>query len=108
MTAIVHSSQEQALAEMPPRLCASVEGVEFWIALSTGRRVRCVITEAALRVQYDAQEDRPDSWMASFERHRVAIERRALLATGRREDVRVVVLHETAGRFLASAGRCMS
>lgn len=88
-----------------PRLCHSIEGVEFWIPLPRGQRLRCVITEAALQGHYGADAAPPQAWLNAFERHRRDIEARALDASGRRVDVHVVLVTDAYGRLKATAGR---
>lgn len=95
-------------SHVPARLCPTVEGVEFWIPLPHDRRVRCVITEAALQSHYGADSELPESWIAAFARHRRDIEARALRAAGRREDVHVVLVNDDLGQLRATAGRCIS
>lgn len=89
-----------------PRLCRMVEGVEFWIPLPLGRQLRCVITEAALQGHYGAQDDRPESWLSAFARHRREIERCALDACARRADVHVVLVNDPDGRLKSLLGHC--
>jgi hypothetical protein len=88
-----------------PHPCESVQGVEFWIRSASGRRLRCVITEAALQAHYGAIETE-ESWVEAFLRHRADIELRACDATGRREDVHVVLLTDSDGRLKTAVGRC--
>lgn len=88
----------------PPRLCPTVEGVEFWIRSPSGGRLRCVITETALQGHYGAEEDRPASWLDAFAQHRVDIEGRALVASARRDDVHVVLVTDAEGRLKISVG----
>ena len=91
-----------------PRLCGTVEGVEFWIRVPCGRHLRCVITESALHGHFGAEGDRPESWLDAFARHRRDIEGHALAASARREDVHVVLVTDLEGRLRASVGRCAS
>ena len=95
-----------AIPVSPPRLCGSVEGVEFWVAQPRGRPLRCVITEAALQCHCGAVDERPESWMSAFLRYRDDIEGRALAATERRDNVHVVIVTDSEGRLKAAAGRC--
>jgi hypothetical protein len=106
MHAIETPSRPARCAAPPPRLCGTVEGVEFWIPLPNGRRLRCVITEAALQGHYGAEADRPESWLFAFARHRPDIEDRVLAAAARREDVHVVLVTDSDGRLKASVGPC--
>jgi hypothetical protein len=87
------------------RLCEAVEGVEFWVALRDGGRLRCVIIGAALHRHYGAHEEAQQSWLEAFDRHRDDIEARALQASGRRDDVHVVILNDGAGVLRAVANR---
>jgi hypothetical protein len=88
------------------QLCATVRGVEFWIPLQRGHQLRCVITDAALKDHYGADDDDPASWLGAFERHRGEIEHRALAASARRDDVHVVIVTDSEGKLTVSAGRC--
>ena len=92
--------------DFAPRLCATIEGVEFWLAVSRGRRLRCVIAESALQAHYGAQAEDPSSWMKAFARHRHDIEARALAAAARRDDVHVVLVNDSAGQLKSAVGRC--
>ena len=89
-----------------PRLCATVEGVEFWIRLTTGRLLRCVITESALQGHYGAEDERPQSWLGAFAQHRPDIEAGALAASAHRDDVHVVIANDSEGRLRTSVGPC--
>lgn len=100
------SAGSKTHAELAPRLCGTVEGVEFWIRLPRGQVLRCVITETALHGHYGAEDDRPESWLSAFAHHRRDIEARALAATARREDVRVVLVNDLEGTLKISLGRC--
>ena len=92
-------------ADPAPRLCGTVEGVEFWIRLPGGRHLRCVITESALQGHFGAEGDQPESWLDAFARHRGDIEGCALAASARRENVHVVLVTDSDGRLRASVGR---
>jgi hypothetical protein len=89
-----------------PRLCGTVEGVEFWISRPDGTPLRCVVTAPALRQHFGAEDDTPAAWMAAFFLHRRAVEARALAASRRRDDVRVVLVTDDEGELRAAAGRC--
>jgi len=91
-----------------PQLCTTVEGVVFWVRLPRGHHVRCLITDGALERHYGAQAERPDTWLQAFMRHRRDIEARALAASGRRDDVHVVLVNDSLGVLRASAGRCVT
>ncbi len=97
--------QESALRD--PQLCGTVDGVEFWVRQPRIRDMRCVITDTALTRHYGAT-DEPASWLVAFLRHRPDIENRALAASGRRDDVHVVLLNDAAGVLKAATGRCVS
>lgn len=77
----------------------------FWIRSPHGQPLRCVITDAALQSHFGAAADGA-SWVDAFLQNRTDIERRARDATGRREDVHVVLLTDTGGRLRAAVGRC--
>lgn len=93
---------------MAPRLCNSVEGVEFWVVTPRSRALRCVITGVALQVHYGADAESPDGWLRAFQAHRQDIEGRALGAAGRRDDVHVVLVTDGSGTLRTVAGRCGS
>lgn len=98
-------ARRKTRAVVERRLCEVVEGVEFWIELRGVGRLRCMITGVALHRHYGAQEDEPRSWLASFDRHCGDIEARAVDASGRREDVHVVILCDAAGALRTLASR---
>ena len=108
MHAIDPSALSTSSEELDFRLCGTVEGIEFWIHLQRGQQLRCVITEAALQDHYGADVDDPSSWLDAFVRHRDDIERRALAASARRDDVHVVIVNDADGKLIVSAGRCRS
>ena len=99
------ASCSTARATPPPRLCHTVEGVEFWIRSPSGQPLRCVITESALQGHYGAEDDRPASWLAAFTQHHADIEGRALAASARRDDVHLVLVIDSEGRLKTSVGR---
>ncbi len=89
-----------------PRLSGTVDGVEFWVRLPRGHAMRCVTADGALQRHYGAT-DEPASWIAAFARHQRDIEKHAMTASARREDVHVVILNDAAGVLQAVAGRCV-
>ena len=94
-----------ALGDSSPRLCETIEGVEFSICLAAGKRIRCIVSDAALQTHFGA-EAMPESWLDAFARHRVDIEGCALVASARRGAACVVFLNDSAGRLKVVAGGC--